>query len=145
MLNTMHEKASQSLVNYLERKAGQALRVVFHYNARSEEYELLYLREDIKRKYDRDDLEAHFDTFRRDAEVGRIQEGELDTGTHHCSIRVYDKSLIFNFTHHKRSNTIVSLDPTAGRDLLGFIAEALKALDVEASDGEYSTPKWVFN
>lgn len=136
-------KASRALVEYLQDRAGEALRVVFHYDPRSEGYEILYMREDIRDEYTEPELERHFDTFRRDSHLAEVQEGELSTGNHHCSIRVFDETLLFNFTHGPDVNTIVSIDPMVGRNLLKFVADSLEHVYAESPDISNRAPRWV--
>lgn len=132
----------EQLVNFLQDRAGPALRVVFQYDSAGEEYEILYIRKDIEKKYSETELRDHFDTFRRDAHLAGIQETKLGTGDHHCSIRLFDETLIFNFTLGSRYNTIISLDPTVGRDLLGFVTEAMAELG-DTANGQIKVPRWV--
>lgn len=133
----------ERLVNYLQDRAGPALRVVFRYDSDGEEYEILYIREEIEKKYSEAELRDHFDTFRRDAHLANVQETKLGTGDHHCSIRIFDETLIFNFTLGSRYNTIISLDPTVGRDLLGFVTEAMVELAETTEDRPVKVPRWV--
>lgn len=132
----------EQLVNFLKDRAGPALRVVFQYDSSGEDYEILYMRDNIEKKYSEAELRDHFDTFRRDAYLAGVQETKLGTGGHHCSIRIFDETLIFNFTMGSRYNTIVSLDPSVGRDLLGFVTDAMAELG-ETIHGEAKVPRWV--
>lgn len=139
----MAMRASKRLVEFLEDRAGEALRVVFHYDTRSEGFEILYMRPDIQDEYSEAELLDHFDTFRRDSHLAGVQQSRLRTGDHHCSIRVYDESLIFNFTLGDYANTIISLDPDVGRDLLGFVGKAMGELKKESGDMDWTPPRWV--
>lgn len=138
----MARRTTQKLIDYFHQRAGGALRVVFHYDNRSEDFEIMYMRDDIQSEYSERELETHFDTFRRDAHLAEVQQGKLRTGDHHCSIRVYDETLLFNFTLGQRYNTIISLDPDVGRDLLSFVAESMEQLQDEADALEWDPPGW---
>lgn len=135
--------ASQRLVEFLQDTAGEALRVVFHYDNKHEDFEILYMRDDILEEYSESELRDHFDTFRRDAHIGKVQQSKLKTGDHHCSIRVYDETLLFNFTLGSRHNTIVSLDPEVGRDLLSFVSQSIDQLSKDSSKINWEPPRWV--
>lgn len=139
----MAMRASNRLVEYLQDRAGDALRVVFHYDARDEGYEILHMRPDIEAEYTEAELRDHFDTFRRDSHLADVQQSKLHTGDHHCSMRVYDETLIFNFTLGERANTIISLDPNVGRDLLGFVGNAMSMLKEDAGDMDWVPPRWI--
>lgn len=139
----MAMRASKRLVEYLQDRAGDALRVVFHYDARNEGYEILYMRSDIEDEYTEAELHDHFDTFRRDTELAEVQQSKLHAGDHHCSMRVYGETLLFNFTLGDDVNTIISLDPDVGRDLMGFVGNAMSMLKQDAGDMDWVPPRWV--
>lgn len=139
----MSKQASKRLVSFLEDRVGTPLRVVFHYDTHSDEFEILYMRDDIAESYTREELGTHFESFRQDASIGDFQETALDTGNHHCSIRLFDDTLLFNFTLGERYNTIVSMDPEVGRDLLGFFTSAIAELKDDSERTDWSPPRWV--
>lgn len=131
---------SDQLVEFLREKAGPALRVVARYDGDS--YEFRFVRDDIESQYSREELRQHVESFRIDENVAKALERDLIAGDHHCSIRIFDETVILNFTQGAGLGTIISLDPTAGRDLLAFITEALRVLD-STNEQIKSKPNWL--
>jgi hypothetical protein len=131
---------SDRLVEFLREKAGPALRVVARYDGDS--YEFRFTRDDIESQYSRAELRQHVESFRMDENVGNALERDLHAGDHHCSLRVFDETVILNFTQGAGVGTIISLEPTAGRDLLSFITEALRVLNT-TDEQIKSKPNWL--
>lgn len=132
---------SKEFVEFLKERTRGTLRVVAQYHANG--HDLIYVREDIETEYTEYDFRGHMDAFRRDAATGSHQEQQLSAGDQHCSIRVFDETIIFNIIHDKEVGTIISLDPTAGRDLLGFIGTTLEQLHDTTDQEVKSRPDWL--
>lgn len=136
----MSMKVSRELSSFFREEAGEALRVVAHYDTDSTEF--IYLRDDLADGYSETDFERAFEIHRRDKEAAAHQESVIDAGRHHCTLRVYDGAIVFNFAQTGKIGTIISLDPDIGRNLLSFIMKCLHELDIH-SQQEVSVPKWV--
>lgn len=138
----MSIQASRALATFFRQETGDALRLVAHYS--DDSLELVYLRDDLERRYDDDDFRETFRNHRKDRRVAASQSEILDAGTQHCTLRVYDEAIVFNFSQTDDIGTIVSLNPDVGQNLLSFITRSLNELHKE-SPQQVTAPKWVSN
>lgn len=132
---------SEEFVEFLRDRTRGALRLVGQYHANG--YELVYLRDDLQGEYSEYEVEGQMDSFRRDAKTGSQQEQQLAAGHQHCSIRVFDETIIFNIHHEEEIGTIISLDPVAGRELLEFIGTIIEELEQSTDIDVGSQPDWL--
>lgn len=131
---------SQSLCEFFEREAGPALRLVGHYTRDS--VDLVYLREDLEDAYDEDDFRRTFGVHREDKAAALKQQSVIDAGNHHCTLRLYDEAIVFNFAQTGDVGTVVSVDPDVGQNLLTFVTRSLERLHTDSAQ-EVTAPEWV--
>lgn len=136
----MSKQTSEALANFFKQEAGDAVRLVAHYTADSIEF--VYLRDDLAENYEKSDFEDSFAIHRQDKAAAARQEETINAGSHHCTLRVYDEAIVFNFAQTGDVGTIVSMNPETGRDLLSFMTRCLKRLH-EDSPQDVRPPKWV--
>lgn len=135
----MSTQVSRALAEFFEEKTGTALRLVAHYN--DESVEFVFLREDLEDHYTEADFERTFAIHRQEKETAVRQESAVDLGRHHCTLRVFDEAIVFNFAQSGGLGTVVSLSPEVGRDLISFITRCLQELD-DHSPQDVSAPDW---
>lgn len=133
--------AAKSMVEFLRQDAGPYLRSAFHYDA--EEYELLYIRDDVDEQYTDEELQRVVDDWRAKKWDGDEYERLLSVGNLHCTVRLFDEAIIFHFAQGPRVGTVVTLDPQAGRDLVEFVTECLRQLHLGSPQTIENAPGWV--
>lgn len=136
----MSTQVSEALAEFFRDEAGQSLRLVGHYT--DDSFDILYLRDDLADEYDDGDFEASFEVHRRDQAAAAEQGEVVQAGDQHCTLRVYDEAIVFNFTQTDDVGTIVSVNPAVGRNLLTFITRSLKQLDAN-SPQRVEPPDWL--
>jgi hypothetical protein len=136
----MAVETSKSLAAFFRREVGQSLRLVAHYTATSVEF--VYLREDLDDEYDERTFRDSFDIHRQDRGAAATQESTIQAGDHHCTLRVYDEAIVFNFSQTDDVGTVVSVTPDVGRDLLTFVTRSLEELH-QNSPQRVDAPAWV--
>lgn len=135
----MSVRVSQVLAEFFEDEVGDALRLVAHYDA--DTLDIIYLRDDLEDHYSESDFEQTFAIHRREKEEAIQQEAVIDAGKHHCTIRLFDEAIVFNFSQTDSMGTVVSLSPDVGRNLLAFVTTCLQEID-EHSPQDASAPRW---
>lgn len=133
-------QSSRSLAEFFERRAGSHLRLVAHYEPADVEF--VYTREDLDATYSDETFEESFEMHRRDQAAATHQADSLAVGDHHCTLRIYDEAIVFNFAQTDDVGTVVSLDPAVGTDLLSFVTTSLQELH-ENSPQRVEAPTWV--
>lgn len=118
---------SDDLSSFLRSNAGQHLRTVAQYDAT--DHQIHYLREDVAAKYEGADITELFDVLRDDQRRVGSQTEALQMGAHGCTVEVYEQGIILNFSQGPSVGTMVSLDASAGSDLLSFIVRCRQFLE----------------
>lgn len=136
----MSMQVSESLAAFFREEAGEDLRLVAHYTDQSVEF--VYLREDLDSEYDESDFRQTFDVHRQDRIAAAKQAEVIDAGEHHCTLRVYDGAIVFNFAQTDDIGTIVSVNPDVGKTLLTFITRTLEQLH-RNSPQQVTPPTWL--
>jgi hypothetical protein len=136
----METTASNELVAFLQKQAGEYLRSAIHYD--EEDYELLYLREDLS------DIEAdtstdEFVAYYRQKSREQDPERPFDLGNDHCTVSIYDEAILFHFTQGANVGTIITLSPEAGRDIIEFTTKCLEQLHRNSPQDIDAVPKWL--
>ena len=106
-------------VQKLHEEAGDALRSVAKYG--EEDYEMLYLRENVDAIYSEDELDKVFDDLRLEG-WGRATLQELfNAGPLECSIYGFDEAMMFHFVDDGFKGALVTYDRNAGVETEEFI------------------------
>lgn len=136
----MSIQVSKSLATFFKQETGEALRLVAHYT--DDSFDIVFLRDDLEKEYDDRAFRETFRNHRKDKAVARSQSEIINAGEQHCSLRVYDRAIVFNFSQTGDIGTIVSVSPDVGPDLLTFITRSLKELH-EESPQQVTAPNWL--
>jgi hypothetical protein len=136
----MTQESASRLVKFLEGQADDYLRGAIHYS--EDGYESLYLRDDIAALYTDETMEELCEYYRQQSKVQNADE-PFSLGDCHCNVSFYDDALLFHFSQGDSIGTVVTLEPEAGRDVVGFITECLKRLHVDSPQTIENVPKWL--
>lgn len=136
----MPKESANRLVNYLEKQAGRYLRGAIHYS--EDEYVTLYMRDDVDALYSDQKMDELTEYYR---EQNRYDSSEkpFDIGNNHCTVSFYDDALLFHFTQGDELGTVITLEPEAGRDIVGFITECLEQLHYNSPQEIPEAPTWL--
>ena len=135
----MHESASR-LVAFLKKQAGNHLRGAIHYS--KDGYDSLYMREDIEELYSDAKMQELVEYYQHQSTVQTAEE-PFSLGNCHCNISCYDNAILFHFAQGDDVGTVITLDPEAGSDILGFITRCLKILHTDSPQAIDDAPKWL--
>lgn len=116
-------RAGINLVRFLKHRAGNHLRGALMYT--DDEYEMLYLRDDLQRVRLRSEVERIVVELRQHS---KESEGEtFPFGEFHGSVRCFDDATLLHFPVDG-GGVVVSLDPEATTDLNTFAGHCLERL-----------------
>ncbi|MCG1002763.1 MULTISPECIES: hypothetical protein [Halobacterium] len=135
----MGKTGTEELIAFLRSEAGEYLRGAVYYT--EDDYEVLFLRDDVAALYTDEELELLFDYY-RDQNRKEADVEPFDLGNDHCTVHFYDDAILFHFMQQETSGTIITLSPEAGRDIVQFITRCLKQLH-ENSPQSVETPAWL--
>jgi len=136
----MPEESANRLVTFLEEQAGEHLRGAIHYS--EDDYRSLYLRDDIDALYSDADMN---ELYRYYSEQSKVQNAEepFTLGECHCNVSFYDDAILFHFSQGDHIGTVITLEPEAGRDIVGFITQCLRLLHSDSPQSIENAPKWL--
>ncbi|MGM0399359.1 MAG: hypothetical protein ACQEQY_10255 [Halobacteriota archaeon] len=129
------------LLTWLQREHGDDLRVLLRYE--EEEHEWLYRRDDVKAQYDERSFDESVDTYREIEPLVREQSDILDGGALRATINVYDDIVLIQFPMAIGEGVVVSLEATAGEDLVEIVATGLQLLLADVEAAKARMPGWV--
>jgi hypothetical protein len=138
----MPRQSAGRLVEFLEEKTGEHLRGAIHYS--EDGYETLYMREDIDARYSDEDLASLSRYYSQQSKVHNTEE-PFSLGECHCNVSFYDDAILFHFSQGDSIGTVITLEPEAGRDIVGFITECLKMLHFDSPQSITNAPEWFRN
>lgn len=130
----MSRAKTYKLATYLCERAEEFVRSVGYYT--DEEYELVYMREDVAAQYTEDELQAVIDDLRLEGLATPRQESLYVLGKLNCTVRCFNAGVVMHFPHDRTSGTVAVLEYDAATQLHSFIAGCLN----EIYD-EYPTPE----
>jgi hypothetical protein len=134
------EESASRLVDFLKEQAGEYLRGAIHYSG--DEYVSLYMRDDIDALYSPEGMEELADYYRKKNRE-QVDEEPFDLGINHCTVNFYDGAILFHFTQGTELGTVITLDPEAGRDIIGFITDCLEQLHYNSPQDIPRAPTWL--
>lgn len=105
------------LLSYLEDRAGSHYRGTVRYDGNS--MDVLYLRDDIKQKRIRSDIEKMLDRLR--PESSPKEERSFPFGDLRATVRSFDEAILMHFPSGRDRGIVVALEPHAAEDLNTFI------------------------
>lgn len=97
------------------------------YDAR--DYELLYLRDDVARRYSEAELEAVFEELALSGRDRDYLEGIFHAGRIECSIVGFEDAIVFHFATDDGSGRFVTVDRGVAFELGDFIEACGAAID----------------
>jgi len=136
----MPQESANRLVYFLEEQAGEYLRGAIHYSG--DEYITLYMRDDVEDLYPSEKMDELIAYYRQENQ-NQIAEEPFDLGMNHCTVNFYDDAIMFHFTQGENLGTVITLEPDAGRDIVGFITECLKQLHYNSPQEITRAPTWL--
>ncbi|WP_408957475.1 hypothetical protein [Natrinema sp. 74] len=111
----------------LEYRFEDDLRSVSYYD--EDESDHVYIRDDVKTKYDSSDIESVFREARLEAIDQQHQESLYSHGDLQCVLRCFEKAIELHLIKTQRKGVIAALEIGAIDDLQGTINSAIVALD----------------
>lgn len=115
----------EELLEYLQTRAGDALRVISWYS--DDDWGTLFVRDDLDRDNveDRVDYSSHQLSNRR-----RSWRGDplAELGDEQAMVQVREKAVIIHFPMEGEGGIFVSLDTDVARDLHGFVVDCAEKL-----------------
>jgi hypothetical protein len=136
----MPEESANRLVDFLKQEAGEYLRGAIHYTG--DDYVSLYMRDDIKDLYSSEKMDKLAAYYRQENRKQNSEE-PFDLGMNHCTVNFYDDAILFHFTQGENLGTVITLEPEAGRDIVGFITKCLKQLHDNSPQEISMAPTWL--
>lgn len=123
----MSRTVARELAEYLKQRAGDSLRVVGHYS--TDDYEIVYLRDDVREQYSDDEIEEIVEDLRWESFAKPSQERQYRLGSLTCTSQASEEGVMMHFPYDDRYGTLVSLDPGATRQLMQFIDDCPTRID----------------
>ncbi|WP_232820477.1 hypothetical protein [Halorussus litoreus] len=136
----MPQESANRLVEFLEERADEHLRGAIHYS--EDGYESLYLREDVDAMYSDKKMTDLAEYYRQQSRV-QSSDKPFALGNCHCNVSFYDDAILFHFSQGDKIGTVITLEPEAGRDIVGFITKCLELLHFDSPQSITNAPKWL--
>ncbi|WP_436344486.1 DUF7522 family protein [Natronorubrum sp. FCH18a] len=111
----------------LEYRFGDDLRSVGYYDNGDSEH--IYIRDDVKKKYDTSDVEKVFRDARLEAIDREHQESLYIHGDLQCTLRCFKKAIELHLIKDQRKGVIAAIETGAIDDLQGTIESAVVAIE----------------
>ena len=86
-----------------------------------DDYEIIYLRDDLQESYDPDLYRRVVDSFRVEMSGERHLEDESSVGSKRATIHYHDNAYVFQFPHDDCHSILLSVVPSVGSQLRSFI------------------------
>ncbi len=102
------------------------------------------MRDDVDDLYSPEEMEELVEYYRQENE-GQAAEEPFNLGHNHCTVNFFDDAILFHFTQGTELGTVITLEPEAGRDIVGFITNCLKQLHYNSPQDISRAPTWLDN
>ncbi|AEN07770.1 hypothetical protein Halar_0533 (plasmid) [halophilic archaeon DL31] len=116
--------AEHTLIDYLERKAGEYHRGTVRYDGN--ETDILHLREDVREERLTSQIDRMLSRLR--PESSPKEERSFPFGDLNATVRLFQEAIILHFPRGNNRGIVVSLEPETARDLNTFIGECSNLL-----------------
>jgi len=116
----MERAAAKQLVDYLASRAGDMVRAVAFYTG--DDYEILYIKDEIRAKYTEAEIERVADLLRAEPRRSRV-ESTFEMGEFRCSLLAFGDGIVMHFPQGGGTGTLVTLEVDAARQFSQFAAE----------------------
>lgn len=120
----MSKEAAKELTSILRDRAGERLRGVTMYDG--EEYELLYLREDVRGNRLKSEVDDMLVYLQRNSHAG--EEAAFHFGAHRASTQFYDDAVVIHVPDGDHTGTVVTLDNDGSGQLDGLVEACIESL-----------------
>lgn len=114
------------LADFLEKRAGDNLRSVIHYD--EGDYSIVYSRDDVWENYSEDGIESVVTELQMENIERAHQENLYVHGGLNCSIRCFENGVEFHFPHSAQAGAAVAMDPQTVEELYSFIGDCLTVI-----------------
>lgn len=115
----MPQETTEKLEDYAHRTVNEALRTIaILYN---DGCEVVYLRDNLKGEYSKEEYYEVADTFRGIPELTASKTEDAPLGSKQALVHYHEKAYVFQFPHERCHSILLSVDPTVGSRLKSFI------------------------
>ena len=121
----MADEKNTELLSYLKETAGEYLRGVVWYE--NDEYEIRYIRDDLRTRRLRSEVDKMIDRLRRESRSG--ERRSFSFGEVNGIVRSFEEAMVMHFPSTQGRGTVVTLDPEVARQLNTFIGSCLERAD----------------
>lgn len=115
----MTMEAAQRVTTYLRDRVGEGLRTVVIVHA--DDWEVHYLRDDLKEAYTEETFTEVVDTFRLEQPFMSPGIASRPVGERRAIIHHHENALVIQFPLSTADSILISLTPDTGRYLIDFI------------------------
>jgi len=115
----MVEETADRLAEYVYNRVGDGLRTVVV--VREDDYEIRYLRDDLKEEYTSDTYREVVDTFRLDDPFLSPELSSKPVGERRALIDYYENACVIQFPYSEEETLLISVSRDAGRALIEFV------------------------
>jgi hypothetical protein len=126
----MVESTAETLAKYLKRRIGSGLRTVITVD--EHDYEIQYLRGDLKAQYSKQDFSEVVDDVRVGLPFSTPGIESHPIGERRAVVHYYESAFVVQFPFSDTEQILISTTTDAGTDLLNFIEDCRRI--VNASD-----------
>lgn len=115
----MVKEVATQLGDYARKQVDKSLRTVTI--VYEDDWEVIYLRNDLGEKYSPSDYKLVVDTFRQVPELGRGVTSDVPLGDKKCLIHYHDGAFVFQFPYENCHSILLSVEKSVGARLQTFI------------------------
>jgi hypothetical protein len=115
----MPHESTAELEDYAHNTVNEALRTIAILY--EDGCEIVYLRDNLKGKYSKQEYYAVADTFREIPELKESKTEDAPLGSKQALVHYHEKAYVFQFPHEQCHSILLSVDPTVGSRLKSFI------------------------
>lgn len=117
----MPSDVGERLVKYCKERADRSLRTIAVLY--EEDCEILYLREDLQKKYGPEQYKSVADSFKIEMGMDGHDMVEPPVGDKQVIIHYHERAFVFQFEHDDCHSILMSIEPAVGSQLKSFINE----------------------
>lgn len=127
----MVSERHRDLHQFIRKRAGNAYRTAFHYDA--DGWETIHVRQDLQTEELGEEVPDAIERARELEPLVR-EEDYPPLGETYAQTEIHEDGIVFQFPEGPNEGTLVSLDPDAARLLTGFVTRCLSILDTPTSN-----------
>ncbi|AJF26827.1 hypothetical protein SG26_14375 [Haloarcula sp. CBA1115] len=115
----MPHESTAELEDYAHSTVDEALRTIAILY--EDGCEVVYIRDNLKGKYSKEEYYAVADTFREIPELTESKTEDAPLGSKQSLVHYHEEAYVFQFPHEQCHSILLSVDPTVGSRLKSFI------------------------